>query len=153
MNSTYLAYRTTAATGANGLGMLISLYDTLAGDLRRAAEAQRGNDIATRCHEANHALLVIGHLENWLAQGTSGELTARLASFYAKLRSDILKAQAAQSADLLEQRMSDVLEIRTFWQKLEESNSTQPEMLQAAPIAPPTVFASQASRIENSWSA
>jgi hypothetical protein len=41
MTPTDLAYRKTAVEGASGMGLLIALYDTLAGDLRRAAAAQR----------------------------------------------------------------------------------------------------------------
>ncbi len=66
MTPTELSYRKTATEGASGFGLLIGLFDTLAGNLRRAAEAQRANDMEKRCGEANHALLVIGHLENWI---------------------------------------------------------------------------------------
>ena len=37
MNPTELAYRKTAVEGASGFGLMIALYDTLAGNLRRAA--------------------------------------------------------------------------------------------------------------------
>jgi len=37
MNRTDMAYRKSAVEGATGFGLLIALYDTLAGDLRRAA--------------------------------------------------------------------------------------------------------------------
>ena len=56
MNRTDLAYRKTAVEGASGFGLLIALYDTLAGNLRRAAAAQRRNDLEDRCHEVKHAL-------------------------------------------------------------------------------------------------
>jgi flagellin-specific chaperone FliS len=56
MSPTEMAYRKTAVGGASGFGLLIALYDTLAGDLRRAADAERANDIengagkrTTRC--------------------------------------------------------------------------------------------------------
>ena len=53
MNRTDLAYRRTAAEAASGLGLLISLFDTLAGNLRRAGKAQREDDIERRCREGN----------------------------------------------------------------------------------------------------
>ena len=37
MSPTEMAYRKTAIGGASGFGLLVALYDTLAGDLRRAA--------------------------------------------------------------------------------------------------------------------
>ena len=79
MNPT-LFYRKAATEGASGFGLLVGLFDTLAGDLRRAAEAQRARDIEKRCKEGNHALLVIGHLEDWVNHGEAeiGPATHRL---------------------------------------------------------------------------
>jgi len=133
MNQADLTYRKTAAAGASGFGLLIAFYDTLAGDLRRAAEAERENDIARRCREVNHALLVIGHLEEWVTQGPGGELANQLAAFYTSLRRGLVEAQVRRSARLLETQMKRVLELRETWQQFD---------LQAAParpeILPPT---------------
>jgi flagellar protein FliS len=116
-----LAYRKTAAEGA-GFGLMIALYDTLAGDLRRAAEAERNNNIEGRCREVNHALLVIGHLEDNLDRGTDGELAQRLRALYASLRRKLIVAQAQRSAELLELQMAMVLNLRKIWQELELRN-------------------------------
>jgi hypothetical protein len=59
MNRTDVTYRKTAAEGASGFGLLIALYDTLAGDLRRAAEAERSNDIEQRCHDGHQRGAVV----------------------------------------------------------------------------------------------
>ena len=117
MISADLAYRRTAAEGASGFGLLIALYDTLAGDLRRAAEAQRTGDIERRCHEVNHAFAVIGLLEDSVSRGTGGDLAEQLVAFYATLRRDLLAAQVGSSADLLEELMTKVLRIRETWQE------------------------------------
>jgi flagellar biosynthetic protein FliS len=101
MNSMEMAYRKMAVGGASGLGLLIALYDTLAGDLRRAADAERANDIEKRCREANHALLVIAHLEDVLSRGVKGELTQQLAAFYSSLRRLGRTLAAAARAALL----------------------------------------------------
>jgi flagellar protein FliS len=114
-----LAYRKTAVEGSSGFGLLIALYDTLAGDLRRAAEAQRGSDIERRVHEVNHALMVIGYLEDWIDREGRGELAHKLVAFYARLRAKLLEAQARQSAEMLEQQMEVILSIRGTWQDLE----------------------------------
>jgi flagellar biosynthetic protein FliS len=119
MNLTEMAYRRTAVEGASGFGLLIALYDTLAGDLRRAAAAQRNKDIEKRCHEVNHALLVIGYLEDWIDREGGGELTQKLIVFYSNLRAKLIDAQAKQSAEILEQQMALVLAIRGTWQELE----------------------------------
>lgn len=119
MNRTDVTYRKTAAEGASGFGLLIALYDTLAGNLRRAAEAERSSDIEQRCREVNHALLVIAHLEDWVRGGCGGELADQLVVFYASLRRDLLEAQVRRSAQLLELQMAKVLQLREMWQQFE----------------------------------
>src|SRR5271163_1038069 len=100
MNTTDLIYRRSAAQGASGLSLLIALYDTLAGDLRRAAAAQRAGDLEKRTQELKHALMVVACLENW-TEPESGELAQKLLRFYAKVRHTVMQAQARQSAELL----------------------------------------------------
>src|SRR5579863_864896 len=112
-----LAYRKTAVEGANGFGLLIALFDTLAGNLKRAAEAERAGDLGKRTQEANHALLVIGCLEDWVLRGPGGELSNKLSRFYRNLRCSIVQAQARRSAADLEKQATIVLEIRQAWQQ------------------------------------
>ena len=64
MSNTEMSYRKTAVEGASPIGLIIALFDTLVGNLRRAATALRDNDIETRCKELNHAALVLGRLES-----------------------------------------------------------------------------------------
>jgi flagellar protein FliS len=150
-----LTYRKTAIGGASGFGLLVALYDTLAGDLRRAAEAERGNDLERRTAELNHALLVIAHLEDWLMRGSNGELAEYLVVFYRSMRCRIIEAQARRSAEMLEQQMAEVLKIREVWQRVELGSSpSRPEAqtwVQPAryPNAPTTRFEHSAS----GWSA
>lgn len=119
MTSELYYRRTAAASNTGGLGLLIALYDTLAGDLRRMAEAERGNDLIRRCREANHALLVIGCLEDFVTRGSSGELADQLTAFYASLRRSLIVAQAKRSPEMLEEQMGQVLKIREAWQAIE----------------------------------
>src|ERR1700733_7096825 len=112
MNPTELSYRKTAAEGASGFGLLIALYDTLAGNLRRAADAERSNNLEKRCLEVNHALLVIGYLEDWIEQASVGELTQKLVGLYSSLRRKLIEAQVKRSPEILERQMERVLSIR-----------------------------------------
>lgn len=131
MTPTELYYRkTAAASSGGGLGLLIGLYDTLAGDLRRMAEAERGNDLVRRCREANHALLVIGCLEDCVAKGNSGELADQLTAFYESLRRRLVEAQARRSPEMIEEQMAQVLKLREAWQAMElrpASATTEPQ--------------------------
>jgi flagellar biosynthetic protein FliS len=124
MSPTEMAYRKTALGGASGFGLLTALYDTLAGDLKRAAEAERRNDIAMRCQQVNHALLVVAYLEDWIERGPGGDLAQHLTAFYKSLRHKMIEAQAKRSAEILEQQMAQVLDIRTIWQGFEVGTSS-----------------------------
>ena len=124
MSPTELAYRKTALGGASGFGLMIALYDTLAGDLRRAAEADRRGDIEKRCRQASHALLILSHLEDWIDQGTGGELADLFKGFFKSLRRRIIEAQAKRSPEILEEEMARVLEIRAVWQQAESRGTT-----------------------------
>lgn len=118
MSPMEMAYRKLAA-GTSGFGLLIALYDTLAGNLRRATEAECNNDIERRCKEVNHALLVIGYLEDRLSHGNGGALADQLQAFYKSMRRKLIEAQANRSAELIEGQMALVLEIRGQWQAME----------------------------------
>jgi len=129
MNFTNLAYRKTVLEGLSGLPLLIAFYDTLAGDLRRAAAAQRKGNLEERSRELKHAALVVGALENWI-DANSGDLARQLIAFYSKLRRAMLEAQVKQSAELLEAQMAEVLRIREVWQRLDlRSTNSGPEIL------------------------
>ena len=154
MNCVDLTYRRTSQAGASGMRLLIALFDTLAGDLRRAAQAQRANDFEQCAAELKHALLVVSYLQSRLEMA-SGELTAKLDAFYKRLRRRMLAAQARQSPEMLEELMADVLDIRQVWQQIE---TREPES--GPEILPPVrnqqyngVLSAQAERRQLSWSA
>ncbi|HEY1648535.1 MAG TPA: flagellar export chaperone FliS [Terracidiphilus sp.] len=154
MTPVELTYRkTAAATGASSLGLLIGLYDTLAGSLRRAAEAERRNELDERCREVNHALMVVGYLEDSLSRGSGGPLAQQLTSFYGSLRRKMVEAQAKRSARILEEQMDVVLKVREQWQALEfRCEPAGPEIL--APIQTSTYGPGlQMEEMQLSWSA
>jgi len=128
--SEFFYRKTAAASSGGGLGLLIALYDTLAGDLRRMIEAERGNDLVRRCREANHALLVIGYLEECVTRGNSGDLADQLTAFYASLRRKLIVAQARRSPAIIEEQMAEILKIREAWQAMEmKTQPAAPEIL------------------------
>jgi len=121
MTETGLSYRRVAIAGATTIGLMIALFDTLVGDLRRAAAALRKGDIETRCREMNHAALVISQLESWIDLKSGGESAQTLSRFYAYLRAKMLEAAGAKSANSLEVQIEMILHIRSAWQQLDAS--------------------------------
>jgi flagellar protein FliS len=117
--TTELSYRKSAIEGATTIGLMIALFDTLAGDLRRAAVALHNNDIQTRCNELNHATLVLAQLENWLDMKNGGESAQTLSRFYAYLRAKMIEASASKSAKILEAQIDMILHVRSAWQQLD----------------------------------
>jgi flagellar protein FliS len=134
MQSTELYYRKSASDGASGFGLLIMLYDTLAGNLRRAADAERSNNLEQRCLEVNHAFLVIAYLEDAIAQASGGELAQRLVYLYSSMRRKLIEAQGKRSPEILEQQMAKVLAIRESWQTMEHSSSAMQSVVTDALI-------------------
>ncbi len=116
-NEMQLSYRRSAVEGASEIGLVIALYDTLSGNLRRAAAALRSNEIEKRCAELNHAFLVIGQLESWVDVEHGGELAQNLTSFYAWLRMKLLDASTMKSAEILEAQIGLILQVRSAWQQ------------------------------------
>jgi flagellar biosynthetic protein FliS len=154
MNAMDFAYRNTAAVGASGMSLLLPLFDRLANDLRRGAEAQRAGDLECRSRELHHALAIVGFLENWIDR-ESGELARQLSDFYTVLRRRVVEAQAQQSAAILDEQMSATLKLREVWHKVQSGDSkSEPEVL--PPTAPQWYAAAASSTVESrelSWSA
>jgi flagellar biosynthetic protein FliS len=144
-----------AAANGGGFGLLIALYDTLAGDLHRAAAAQRNGDIEKRCSEIKHALVVIGYLEHCVTQGADGELAQQLVAFYSTLRRELLESQKKQSAEALERQMAKVLDLREYWQKADQlAQPSEPISSQAIAITNNSPYAAKYSESRyGGWSA
>ena len=119
LTQTELSYRKSAIEGASSIGLIIALFDTLAGDLRRAAAAIRKSEIEKRCKELDHAGLVLGQLASWVDMDKGGESAQTLAQFYANLRATMMEASVTQSATLLETQIDTILQVRSAWHKLD----------------------------------
>lgn len=127
-----ITYRNCAINGATSIGLMLALFDRLIADLRRAAKAMHENDIEGRCRELNHAILIVGQLENWVDRQNGGEPAEQMAKFYSYLRAKLIEASLKKSSKILEEQADMILHIRTSWQQLDvpsESSSTekQPE--------------------------
>ncbi len=112
-------YRRAAGEGATYIGLLLVVYDTIAGDLRRAGLAADRGDIAGRCEATNHALLLLGHLESWAESVEDVTLRTSLGQFYGYLRAQAVAFQASTSGDGFAELARLVEETRAVWQQKE----------------------------------
>ncbi len=117
-----LAYQMAAADGATHAGMVVLVYDGLARDLIQAAQAARQNNIERRCIASEHAMLLVGHLEQWVELVDDSRLAAGLRDFYAMLRTRILQVQASAKPADFEDLAQLVCDTRAAWQAKEQTS-------------------------------
>lgn len=128
-----ITYRTCAINGATSIGLMLALFDRLVADLRRAATALHENDIETRCRELNHALLIVGQLENWVDRQSGGESAEQLARFYSYVRAKMIEASIKKFPKLLEEQADAILHVRMSWQQLDVPGQLSSTEKQAEP--------------------
>ena len=119
LSTTELSYRRSAIEGASPIGLIIALFDTLIGDLRRASAALRNNDIEGRCQQYNHALLVLGQLESWIDYQRGGQSAKAIAALYRYTRAKMVEAAVKKSAAVLDKQIEMIVQVRTAWQLLD----------------------------------
>src|SRR5208282_3224396 len=95
-----------------------------------------------RTREINHALMVIAQLQGSLDMERGGEVARNLAKFYALLRAGLTEAQVKQSARILEQQISQLVEVHEAWLEVErataKTNPPSHEPASNAPTPPPS---------------
>ncbi len=119
--SASLTYRRASTQHASAAGLVIALYDTLAGDLSRAASAMEQHDIQKRCDQLTHGFAVLQHLEMMIDFDNGGMTATSLQRFYKHVRGQMLHAQFKLSPQILREQVGIVLEVRQAWQKLDAS--------------------------------
>jgi flagellar protein FliS len=142
MSKTEMSYKQSAIEGASSIGLMVVLFDTLAGDLRRAIAALNKSDIEVRCKELNHATLVIGQLDSWVDLEKGGESARNLAGFYAYLRAKMMEAGVNKSAKPLEAAIEMILKVRTAWHLLDVAPKQGAEKPTANPVTTSAATAS-----------
>lgn len=112
-----LSYNQMAAHSARAEDLVILLLDQLVKDLRLAATVTRSGGIEARAAALKHPTLVLQTLEGLLDPEKGGDLVVWLGRFCASVRARMLEAQIKGSADLLDEQVKVVLEIRGAWQE------------------------------------
>ncbi len=114
-----LAYRRAAAQQASTVGLVIALYDTLAGDLGRAVAALHGQAIEERSRCLKHGFVVLAQLESLINLESGGETAQHLRRFYNYLRNEMLRAQFTQDAEILKRAIPLILDVRSAWEQVD----------------------------------
>ena len=122
-----LAYRRAAAQQASVVGLVIALYDTLAGNLRRATLAMHQRDLEQRGEQLKHGFSVLTQLVSLLDLNQGGQTALNLQRFYDHIRQEMLRAQFAQDPAILEGAADLVLDVRGAWQEVDTRSAYTPE--------------------------
>jgi len=114
-------YMQRSTQGANRVGLVVRLYDTILEDLRRALDAARNGEIERRVKSLNHALLVIAELEGVLDHDKGGEVARRLKGLYQVTRALILQENLRSKPEGIERLIALYLPVRQAWQEAERN--------------------------------
>ena len=128
-----LAYRRAATQQASVVGLVIALYDTLAGDLQRASIAMERHNIEERTRQLKHGLSVLTQLDSLIDMEHGGQTAMHLRRFYGFLRDEILRAQFDQDASILQNASKLLLEVRSAWQELDLQTAAKIEVAEKMP--------------------
>ena len=132
--------------GASPVRLVITLYEQLIEDLRRAVIAQETGALERRTNEVNHAFQVIAHLQATLDLERGGEVARNLANFYTSLRVKLTEALARQSAPLIEEQIGQLVMVHEAWVEVEGATAGHGEgspvrSPESAPVPTPAIFA------------
>ncbi|MGA7463645.1 MAG: flagellar export chaperone FliS [Candidatus Korobacteraceae bacterium] len=140
-------YQDSAVRGATPLELVVLLYDSAIEDMRRALTAMKKSDIEARASEVGHALMVLQQLQGTLDFERGGSAAKQFEQFYNLVRAKLLEAQMRGSADLMQQQIRYMSEVRDCWAQARR-------MLEPRPGAvTPAGSASPAEGGSNKWSA
>lgn len=118
-------YRENAACGASPVRQVVMLYEQMVEDLRRAQRAMAANQIEDRTQAINHALLVLGHLQSKLNMEAGGKVALALRNFYNVLRQKLVEAQFGSGADILDEQITLLLDLRDAWVQVDRAETNQ----------------------------
>lgn len=140
------AYQQASARSATPVGQVVALYDTILRDLRRANEAQAGDNVEKRVFELNHALAVIGHLRGVLDHQHGGDAAKRLERFYEVTHGMILQASVSGNRETVNKLIELYGSLRQAWQVCEtQVAAVGPSALSTPPVVTPVARTPQAA--------
>lgn len=108
-------YHQAAIESANGVQLIVALYDGLQRFLTQAADACVTRDEAARREAARRALNIVIHLQANLRMDLGGGSAERLSDFYTAVFADVLRASAGESHQLFLDTAQEVRNVREAW--------------------------------------
>ncbi len=133
-NSPASIYQQLAARGASPVGLVVSLYDTILRDFRRAQAALLAGNVERRVFELNHALTVIAHLQSVLNHERGGEAAKNFDHFYQVTRAMILDANVCCTPESLQKLIDMYISLRQAWQQIEPQSATAQTVASQPPL-------------------
>ncbi len=116
-----LSYREAAVRGATPVKLVVLLYEQALDDLRYAIAALERGEIEARTRKINHAIVVIGQLQASLDLEQGGQVARNLERFYEVVRKGLVAAQFQQSAQVLQEQVSHLLQVHEAWLEVERA--------------------------------
>jgi flagellar protein FliS len=104
-----------AIQGAIPIELVVALYDSAIEDMRRALAAMKGSDAEARGKEISHALMILQQLQGTLDFERGGNAARQFEQFYNLVRAKLLEAQMRGSAELMQQQIRYMSEVRDCW--------------------------------------
>jgi flagellar protein FliS len=117
-------YHQAAIESANGVQLIVALYDGLQRFLTQAAVACEIRDEPARREAARRALNIVIHLQASLRMDVGGASAERLSDFYASVFADVLRASAAASRQLFLDTAREVRNVREAWRVAADDPAT-----------------------------
>ena len=149
-----LCYRRAAVQAATSTGLVVILYDMLAGDLRQAITAMRKGKIQDRSNSLKHAFTILELLEGSLDLEKGGICAQSLSRFYNYIRTQLLAAQFNCDAKSLEKQIVLILDVQQAWRQADaEVILGDQSRCLVTPIADEQVLKSPERSADREWSA
>jgi flagellar protein FliS len=117
-------YHQAAIESANGVQLIVALYDGMQRFLTQAASACEAHDESARREAARRALNIVIHLQASLRNDVGGASAERLSDFYTAVFADILRASASASRQLFLDTAREVHNVREAWKVAAQDPAT-----------------------------
>ena len=114
-------YRESALEGANGVELIVALYDGLIRFLHRAADYSELGKVHEERVAVRRCFDILMYLQARLRMDVGGRPAAVLAEFYAAMFAEIIRASRDGSRDQFEHAIACVRNVRDAWRQVADT--------------------------------